>query len=938
MSSPTHLLSTASSAVVSPTSTSRATPQGGILEGGNPSHYDPKNPIVVFIIQVAIIVIFCRLLHYPLSKIRQPRVIAEVIGGILLGPSVMGRIPGFTNAIFPSASMANLNNTANLGLVLFLFLVGLEADMRLLMSNWRVALGVGAAGMILPFGLGCGIAYGLYNEFRAEPGTVPIGFGVYMLFIGVAMAITAFPVLCRILTELKLLSTPVGMIVLSAGVGNDVTGWILLALCVALVNAGSGISALWVFLTCVGYVLFLVYPIRLSFRWFLIRTGNLQNGPSQGVIAMTLLMVLISAWFTQVIGVHAIFGGFLIGLICPHDGGFAIKLTEKIEDLVTVLFLPLYFALSGLNTNLGLLDNGITWAYVFGVMAIAFFGKIIGGTLAARASKLVWRESLTIGVLMSCKGLVELIVLNIGLQARILSTRTFTIFVVMALATTFATTPLTTALYPPWYQKKLEAWKRGEIDWDGNKLAGDEDGNSKDGVAVQKLQKTQIHRLLVYLRLDILPSLFTFISLLGGRDGENVVPKVHPLKAPSETNENNKEASTDGQASLVARSKRPLEVHGLRMIELTERTSSVMQVSEIDDVRDPIVNVFHTFGHLHQVAVSGEVAVVPEDSYAETLVGKASDRSSDMLLLPWSENGNISEAGDSLMAGIINNPAGGGAYQHFVMDTLTHSTCNTAILFNRGFGGRNRNNNEERPKLRHTISGISLRSSHRDAIPTAPITDRSHHIFMPFFGGVDDRVALRFVLQLAHNSNVTATVLYVNISPSTDTTQDSTHPPEEQGEDRSFFTSLSDSLAPNIEPRVLFDTLIPADRRPIKEILLERIKSEVGRSVLNAGDLIVVGRRHSYPPNSLQTASGTPNAMARASPEGNGVSHVSHSTGASHSSTGGTGQPQGLGEVAEVMLASGVRGSVLVIQAPGAADVAAVATGSTIAVTNGNGS
>lgn len=217
--------------------------------------------------------------------------------------------------------------------------------------------------------------------------------------------------LCRILTELKLLSTPVGIIVLSAGVGNDVTGWILLALCVALVNAGSGITALWVFLTCVGYVLLLVYPVRMSFRWFLVRTGSLQNGPSQGVIALTLLMVLASAWFTQVIGVHAIFGGFLIGLICPHEGGFAIKLTEKIEDLVTVLFLPLYFALSGLSTNLGLLDSGITWAYVFGVLAIAFFGKIIGGTLAARGSKLVWRESLTIGVLMSCKGLVELIVL-----------------------------------------------------------------------------------------------------------------------------------------------------------------------------------------------------------------------------------------------------------------------------------------------------------------------------------------------------------------------------------------------------------------------------------------------------------------------------------------------------------------------------------------------
>lgn len=217
--------------------------------------------------------------------------------------------------------------------------------------------------------------------------------------------------LCRILTELKLLSTNVGVIVLSAGVGNDVTGWILLALCVALVNAGSGLTALWVLLVCVGYVLFLSFVVRPVFMWYLRRTGSLEKGPSQSVVAVTLLMALTSAFFTQVIGVHAIFGGFVIGLICPHEGGFAIKLTEKIEDLVVTIFLPLYFALSGLQTNLGLLDSGIVWAYVIGIIAIAFFGKIAGGTLASRFTGLLWRESFTVGVLMSCKGLVELIVL-----------------------------------------------------------------------------------------------------------------------------------------------------------------------------------------------------------------------------------------------------------------------------------------------------------------------------------------------------------------------------------------------------------------------------------------------------------------------------------------------------------------------------------------------
>lgn len=213
------------------------------------------------------------------------------------------------------------------------------------------------------------------------------------------------------MTELKLLQTPVGVIVLSAGVGNDVVGWILLALCVALVNAGSGITALWVLLTVLGYALFLAFLVRPGFLWLLDKTGSLQNGPTQSIIALTLLMALTSAFFTGIIGVHPIFGAFMVGLICPHEGGFAIKVTEKVEDLVTVLFLPLYFALSGLSTNLGLLNSGITWGYVFGVIAVAFIGKVVGGTLASRLTGLVWRESFTIGVLMSCKGLVELIVL-----------------------------------------------------------------------------------------------------------------------------------------------------------------------------------------------------------------------------------------------------------------------------------------------------------------------------------------------------------------------------------------------------------------------------------------------------------------------------------------------------------------------------------------------
>ncbi|KAI9680855.1 MAG: K(+)/H(+) antiporter [Caeruleum heppii] len=918
-----------SSAAATPSSANRVTPQGGVIEGSNPSHFDPKDPIILFIIQAGIIIIFCRLLHWPLSKIRQPRVIAEVIGGILLGPTAIGRIPGFSKAIFPTDSMPVLRMAANLGLILFLFLVGLEVDLRLFFKNWRVALSVGAAGMLLPFGLGCAIAWGLYNEFKNEPNLVPIEFGVFMLFVGVAMSITAFPVLCRILTELKLLGTDVGVVVLSAGVGNDVVGWVLLALCVALVNAGTGLSALYVLLTAIGYILFLIYAVRPAFLWAVRRTGSIQNGPTQSIVALTLLMVLTSSFFTGIIGVHPIFGAFLIGLICPHDGGFAIKLTEKIEDLVSVLLLPLYFALSGLSTNIGLIDSGVTGAYVVGVTAVAFVGKVVGGALAARLCKLVWRESATIGVLMSCKGLVELIVLNIGLQARILSVRTFTIFVVMALVTTFTTTPLTAALYPPWYQKKLEAWKRGEIDWDGNRLSpGD---SSSDASSTEKPGSLEVRKLLVYLRLDSLSSLFTFVNLLGGTDAGTATPKVHREKQHvADAQEGDQTEATD--RALTKPSKRPVEVYGVRMVELTERTSSVMQTSEIEEysVRDPIINVFHTLGRMNDVAVSGEVAVAAEDDYAEALTGKASDQSSDLMLIPWSETGSMTEAGYSSVTESPENRFTSGPHNQFIMTALAKATCNTAILVNKGFGGSLR---EEPKTLERSTTGISFRSS-RDML-TAPVADRSHHIFLPFFGGADDRVALRFVLQLAQSKNVTATITFIEVpaaaaetaaQPSTselDITRSPTTPrrfelpPQSPGQmptvlkessgddvpvgqdvteqDRTFFNSLADSLPRHLESRVFFSTLNTTS--PLRETVA-KAKAEVGLSPKNAGDLVVVGRHVGKRPAIRKEL-------------------ITMLTELGHPSGAGAETRRSLGDLAEAMVVGNVKASLLVFQAGG---------------------
>ncbi|KAL4893232.1 Sodium/hydrogen exchanger family-domain-containing protein [Aspergillus ambiguus] len=827
-------------------STDRVPPQAGILEGGNPSHYDPKNPIVIFIIQAAIIIIFCRALHWPLSKIRQPRVIAEVIAGILLGPSVLGRIPGFTDAIFPSESLPNLNLVANLGLVLFLFLVGLETDLRFLVSNWRVAVSVSAAGMILPFGFGCAISYGLYNTFRDEPNTVQIDFGTYLLFIGIAMAITAFPVLCRILTELKLLGTNVGVIVLSAGVGNDVVGWILLALCVALVNAGSGLSALWVLLVCFGYVVVLTWGFRPLFLRFLVKTGSLQKGPSQSVVALTLLIALASAFFTQVIGIHAIFGGFIIGLLCPHEGGFAIRLTEKIEDLVATLFLPLYFTLSGLQTNLGLLNDGTVWGYVVGVIAIAFIAKVAGGSLASRLCGLLWRESFAIGVLMSCKGLVELIVLNIGLQANILSIRTFTIFVVMALVTTFATTPLTTMLYPKWYQIKVERWRRGEIDWDGNPIQPD---GRTDSVAVAKDQvnSNAARKVLIYLRLDGLSSICTLAALLGpNRLAQPPAPKVHPDKRKSLT----KSPDPATEESAATEVEVPaLQVHGVRLMELTDRDSSVMKVSEVDEYSlwDPVVNTFRAFGQWHDISLMAGVSVVPEYSYADTVVGMCREESSDLLLIPWSESGAMSEHQSGL--GVDESRRFfNGPYTDFVSSVLGQSPCSVGVLIERSVYTKG----SRRPLLsRRSLSAMSVRSSVWNSAPSAAL---SHHIVLPFFGGEDDRYALRFVIQLAQNDQVTATIVHVDVPlyqeasgsddsrPAASTTVNPNVDPES---DATLVSALRDSLAEPLASRVVFRRVAPSknEKDPV-HLAVSAAKEEMSKSTHKAGNLVVVGRQN----------------------------------------------------------------------------------------------
>ncbi|KAI8717641.1 Na-H-Exchanger domain-containing protein [Fusarium sp. LHS14.1] len=657
----------------------RAPKQGGIFEGLNPTVFNPADPVILFIIQATIVIALTRLLYWPLSKIKEPRVIAEVITGILLGPSVFGRVPGFTDAIFPKEGMAPFRLAANIGLILYLFLVGMEINLTYLLRNWRTAVGVATLDMAIPFGCGVALAYGLYHEFGDDPELAPISFGVFALFIGVAIAITAFPVLCRILTALKLAQ-----------------------------------HQLYILLVTIGYSLFLAYAVRPCFMWVLRKTHSLENGPTEAVVALTILMVFASAFFTSVIGVHSIFGAFMVGLMCPHEGGFAIKLTEKIEDLISTLFVPLFFALSGINTNLSLLDSGITWGYVVAVTVTAFFTKLFGGTMGARLNGL----------------------------AKILSPRTFTIFVVMALVTTFLTTPLVSWLYPPSYQRKLELWKQGKIDWDGNPL------NAPDADESDESDKDVANRVLVYLRTD-------------------------GLESPAH---GEKSAVSEGLMSGTDAPKPPLRIHGCRLVGLTERNSSVMKVSAIEEFasHDPIIKAFGTSANntTRDVVVSGQISVVPENTFADTLATEATKLKSDLILVPWSETGTISEL-PSFYSASRGDPLANGDFTQLMANIFDYAKPIAAVGLFIDSTLLDPTDSDIRPTrvLSRQISGISKSDvqDHTAIRFHSAESRRKKCIRVLYTGSEDDVYAFRLALQFAQNENIDVEIIYL---PDKDASED----------------------------------------------------------------------------------------------------------------------------------------------------------------------
>jgi Kef-type K+ transport system membrane component KefB len=407
-----------------------------------------KHPLSLFLLQILTIIAMARLLAWVMNKIGQPTVVGEIVAGILLGPSLLGWVaPDFFGYLFAPSSLGNLQLISQLGLVLFMFIVGMELDLRILRNSALDVFFISQSSIIVPYFMGILLAWFLFQTY-APAG---ISFLAFALFIGIAMSITAFPVLARIIQERGLNKTTLGSMAIAIAAVNDVLAWCILAAIIALVRSGSAQGALLTIGLSIGYVLFMVYVLkpllaRLANRFFSLETIN------RSVIAVIFFVVVLSSFLTEVIGIHALFGAFVAGVIIPQNEEFRHVITNKIEDLTVVLLLPLFFVFTGLRTQIGLLNTPELWQTCGLIIMLAVAGKFIGSVIPARLSGLSWHNSIAIGALMNTRGLMELIVLNIGFDLGILSPAVFAMMVLMALATTFMTGPALNLL--EWIQRR----------------------------------------------------------------------------------------------------------------------------------------------------------------------------------------------------------------------------------------------------------------------------------------------------------------------------------------------------------------------------------------------------------------------------------------------------------------------------------------------------
>lgn len=416
----------------------------GRLRLGHYAANAPTTSVTSFthvLLALVVIILCARGLGYAFGRINQPPVVGEMIAGILLGPSLLGHVlPGTFNYLFPSQMEPYLSVLANIGVILYMFLVGVELDTSLLRERTHTSVATSHASIVAPFLLGSAMALWLYPLYS----TSDVRFVVFALFMGVSMSVTAFPVLARVVTDRGMQQDPLGATALACAAVDDVTAWCLFALVVSVARAQGQKSLLTLALTG-GFILAVFLLVRPGAVW-LARRHERRRKTGQSSIVIACIALLLAALTTQWIGIHALFGAFLVGAVIPHDSPLAKDIKQKFEDLVLILFVPIFFAFTGLRTQIGLVHGLGEWTICVAIIIVASLGKFGGGTVAARLTGLDWQEAASLGILMNTRGLMELIVLNVGMDLGVLSPTLFAMLVLMAIVTTVATTPVLQAL------------------------------------------------------------------------------------------------------------------------------------------------------------------------------------------------------------------------------------------------------------------------------------------------------------------------------------------------------------------------------------------------------------------------------------------------------------------------------------------------------------
>lgn len=400
-------------------------------------HNNITGPMAILLLQIIVIIAFARLFGFLFKRIGQPAVIGEIVAGIILGPSILGLFfPEINHFLFPPSSLGTLQFLSEIGLILFMFIIGMELDLKAIGKQAYGAVIISHASIVIPYTLGMGLAYFIYKDYAPEG----ISFLSFSLFMGIAMSITAFPVLARILKEKGLTRSKLGAMALTCAAADDLTAWCILAAVIALAKSGSSISVLYTISLAVIYVLMMLKLVRP----FLERLSHVYDNKETKrtpIIALLFVLLIVSSYITSIIGIHALFGAFIAGVIMPSSFSFRKIVIDKIEDVSIILLLPLFFVITGLRTQVALLNEEYLWVTFGWILLVAVAGKFGGSTLAAKMVGQSWKDSLSIGVLMNTRGLMQLIVLNIGYDLGILSPQIFAMMVLMALVTTFMTGP-----------------------------------------------------------------------------------------------------------------------------------------------------------------------------------------------------------------------------------------------------------------------------------------------------------------------------------------------------------------------------------------------------------------------------------------------------------------------------------------------------------------